>query len=784
MVDSVTDLRVKNKLEKQDEIEVSDEEDVGGLVDPQQQRRRSTAKKAASPAPASPALSNRLPKQTSAPAYSDRSQRTTSPHVSGQNNGSDRKSSMPLAYVQFPDSGTMHHQMRNELIAPRHLGSMAFSSMSTEESTISDVDAMSRQIGMLSVQGSLQDDAYGGTRKLDEEDFGEFLVGTWHKQPQDRSHMLNFERTLENMLRSKNENAQFLSPPLNSYYRMLLHRMAAYWGFEHLPDMNRGQTAVLVKITQESRRPDQIFRTMVDQSIPEEPAPTNFLIMKRPKDQSPPEPAHAPVPQRPIMSLDEKQANYDRVRQKIFGSDDYGNDGDQTPQPYGLPPNYDNGSQQAQVAGYNRSRSVQSDVSSEANYDAQTSQMRPMYGDPYGQGLVRPVVATGQSVYGAPYGYLAGGLLGGYPGAIPDSGAYLDPAVFQQMQHFMAQQQLFYQTYGQYPQYQPQQTGVPVHPGMQFAQQQQGYPLQGYSSQGSFDQSQYGQFAYQQQQQLHQQSQQYHPGMGDASSSGGAGGVGQSGQLLQQYSLPPQAATDPSLRLQTPTVNQAAAGGSYMSSPGSAAAGDSCNPQLQQQLQQSNNRSMQQRFNPSVSVPGNHHGDSNNNSNGGGGGGGGGNTAQSPNNAFIIPLRFPPMGMGMGMGHGNSPSSMMGGNTMAGGIGMFLKLPCVRPGSSSVSTTGGGGGGGGGGGTSPSGGENHNNNGSYHPHGRRISRNNSGRSSVDRQNSGQSPSAAASSGKQMMGRQQQQQQQQESEDCGLGGDCSTARKEDKEQYRN
>jgi hypothetical protein len=65
MVDPIatsTDLRVKNKLEKQDEIEVSDEEEVGGLVN--SQRRRSTKKIFPEPVlPSMPKSGDKLTKQ-------------------------------------------------------------------------------------------------------------------------------------------------------------------------------------------------------------------------------------------------------------------------------------------------------------------------------------------------------------------------------------------------------------------------------------------------------------------------------------------------------------------------------------------------------------------------------------------------------------------------------------------------------------------------------------------------------------------------------------------------
>ena len=103
----------------------------------------------------------------------------------------------------------------------------------------------------------LVDEAYGIDQKpvIVPEDFAKFLIETWHKdRERDRSYLLNFERTFEDMLNGKDARKKYVSPSLNSYHRMLFHRMADVWGFEHSPDVNNGVTAVAIKVLPDSHR--------------------------------------------------------------------------------------------------------------------------------------------------------------------------------------------------------------------------------------------------------------------------------------------------------------------------------------------------------------------------------------------------------------------------------------------------------------------------------------------------------------------------------------------------
>lgn len=83
----------------------------------------------------------------------------------------------------------------------------------------------------------------------------DFLISTWHQQPQDRLNMLRFEKMLEEMLESNDEELR-VSQALNSYYRMLLHRMAQVWDIEHNTCYVQGSQGqgVSLKLTPRSAR--------------------------------------------------------------------------------------------------------------------------------------------------------------------------------------------------------------------------------------------------------------------------------------------------------------------------------------------------------------------------------------------------------------------------------------------------------------------------------------------------------------------------------------------------
>ncbi|XP_055331192.1 R3H domain-containing protein 2-like isoform X2 [Paramacrobiotus metropolitanus] len=377
-----------------------------------------------------------------------------------------RKSSVPVAHVHITETGEFHK--RSELATPqRHLGSLAFSSLSTEESSICDADALSRHMGTLSLQGSLQDESYGTTDRNTEEfaTTAEFLMHTWHTNHKDRQFLLQNEKLLEDLVNGREEH---YVGGLNSYYRMLLHRLADVWGVEHNLVSVNGQAKISLKITEDSKKPDQLFRDMADR-VPDEPGKA---LLKRPKNNSLPESNSLPAPahvMRPARSLEERQAHYDQVRERIFNTADHGTDN--MPKPYGLDPHHGERSDGNHV-GYHRSRSAISETGSEAAFDEQHQNRLA-----YGQFAGRPIMVQPMGMYPSPYIYPGPMMSYGNPEMAVDASAYAGG--------YVGAQPPYYPMYG--PQYVPAQSLV--YPGVAYGQQQT-FPQQYFPAQNTMDPSQ------------------------------------------------------------------------------------------------------------------------------------------------------------------------------------------------------------------------------------------------------------------------------------------------------
>uniref|UniRef100_A0A671NHL8 R3H domain containing 1 n=1 Tax=Sinocyclocheilus anshuiensis TaxID=1608454 RepID=A0A671NHL8_9TELE len=84
----------------------------------------------------------------------------------------------------------------------------------------------------------------------------EFLVNTLKNNPRDRMMLLKLEQDILDFI-SNIESQKRKFPPMTSYHRMLLHRVAAYFGLDHNVDQT-GKSVVINK-TSNTRIPDQKF---------------------------------------------------------------------------------------------------------------------------------------------------------------------------------------------------------------------------------------------------------------------------------------------------------------------------------------------------------------------------------------------------------------------------------------------------------------------------------------------------------------------------------------------
>uniref|UniRef100_A0A4W4HAJ1 R3H domain-containing protein n=1 Tax=Electrophorus electricus TaxID=8005 RepID=A0A4W4HAJ1_ELEEL len=87
-------------------------------------------------------------------------------------------------------------------------------------------------------------------------DVHEFLVNTLKNNPRDRMMLLKLEQDILEFINDDN-NQYKKFPQMTSYHRMLLHRVAAYFGMDH--NVDQTGKAVIINKTSNTRIPEQRF---------------------------------------------------------------------------------------------------------------------------------------------------------------------------------------------------------------------------------------------------------------------------------------------------------------------------------------------------------------------------------------------------------------------------------------------------------------------------------------------------------------------------------------------
>ncbi|KAK3556864.1 hypothetical protein QTP70_022360 [Hemibagrus guttatus] len=147
-------------------------------------------------------------------------------------------------------------------------------------------------------------------------DVHEFLVNTLKNNPRDRMMLLKLEQDILEFINDDN-NQYKKFPQMTSYHRMLLHRVAAYFGMDH--NVDQTGKAVIINKTCNTRIPEQRFsehikddRTMDFQKK---------FILKRDDVSMDKDDNQIRVPLqdgRRSKSIEEREEEYQRVRDRIF----------------------------------------------------------------------------------------------------------------------------------------------------------------------------------------------------------------------------------------------------------------------------------------------------------------------------------------------------------------------------------------------------------------------------------------------------------------------------------
>ncbi|NXK43154.1 R3HD2 protein, partial [Piprites chloris] len=166
-------------------------------------------------------------------------------------------------------------------------------------------------------------------------DLHEFLVNTLKKNPRDRMMLLKLEQEILEFI-SDNNNQFKKFPQMTSYHRMLLHRVAAYFGMDH--NVDQTGKAVIINKTSNTRIPEQRFSEHIkDEKNAEFP---QRFILKRDDTSMDRDDNQIRLPLqdgRRSKSIEEREEEYQRVRERIFARES-GQNGFLTDSSSGCPP--------------------------------------------------------------------------------------------------------------------------------------------------------------------------------------------------------------------------------------------------------------------------------------------------------------------------------------------------------------------------------------------------------------------------------------------------------------
>ncbi|XP_067117583.1 R3H domain-containing protein 1-like, partial [Osmerus mordax] len=150
-------------------------------------------------------------------------------------------------------------------------------------------------------------------------DLHEFLVNTLKNNPRDRMMLLKLEQDILDFI-SNNESQKRKFPPMTSYHRMLLHRVAAYFGLEH--NVDQTGKSVIINKTSNTRIPDQKFSEHIKDDKGEDFQ--KRYILKRDNSTSDKDDNMMRMrlkDDRRSKSIEEREEEYQRARDRIFAQD-------------------------------------------------------------------------------------------------------------------------------------------------------------------------------------------------------------------------------------------------------------------------------------------------------------------------------------------------------------------------------------------------------------------------------------------------------------------------------
>ncbi|XP_061123535.1 cAMP-regulated phosphoprotein 21 isoform X2 [Syngnathus typhle] len=146
-------------------------------------------------------------------------------------------------------------------------------------------------------------------------DLQRFIVDTLNSNPRDRMMMLKLEQDMVTFIMGDSTFKKF--PHMSSYHRMLVHRVAAFFGMEH--NVDQTGKSVIINRTSSTRIPEQRFLDQVQEDKATE-IPHWKTILKR-DSSSDEQTRRYTLRDKQSKSMEEREEEYQKVRERIFSQE-------------------------------------------------------------------------------------------------------------------------------------------------------------------------------------------------------------------------------------------------------------------------------------------------------------------------------------------------------------------------------------------------------------------------------------------------------------------------------
>ncbi|XP_047460884.1 cAMP-regulated phosphoprotein 21 isoform X2 [Mugil cephalus] len=145
-------------------------------------------------------------------------------------------------------------------------------------------------------------------------DLHQFIVDTLNRNPRERMMLLKLEQDMIDFITSNSTFKKF--PHMSSYHRMLVHRVAAYFGMEH--NVDQTGKSVIINRTSSTRIPEERFVDKVHKEAEE--IHQWKTILKRDNSSDDQNRLH-PLWEKQSKSMEEREEEYQRARDRIFNQE-------------------------------------------------------------------------------------------------------------------------------------------------------------------------------------------------------------------------------------------------------------------------------------------------------------------------------------------------------------------------------------------------------------------------------------------------------------------------------